>query len=209
MKKLITDFFSAVIAGICIGIGGIVFLSIEDKVIGSVLFSVGLLTILVFKLNLFTGKAPYICMRDLKYSGFVGVVWLGNFAGTFIISFLVRYTTIYNKIAEKCTAIAEVKTSMPIVSLFILGCLCGILMFIAVDTYNKDSYNRNFSATLIVVLCVSVFILSGFEHSVADMFYFMLTLPVKQWILPLIVITFGNVAGGNFFCYTVNALKEA
>ena len=209
MKKLITDFFSAVIAGICIGIGGIVFLSIEDKVIGSVLFSVGLLTILVFKLNLFTGKAPYICTRDLKYSGFVGVVWLGNFAGTFIISFLVRYTTIYNKIAEKCTAIAEVKTSMPIVSLFILGCLCGILMFIAVDTYNKDSYNRNFSATLIAVLCVSVFILSGFEHSVADMFYFMLTLPVKQWILPLIVITFGNVAGGNFFCYTVNALKEA
>ena len=161
MKKLITDFFSAVIAGICIGIGGIVFLSIEDKVIGSVLFSVGLLTILVFKLNLFTGKAPYICMRDLKYSGFVGVVWLGNFAGTFIISFLVRYTTIYNKIAEKCTAIAEVKTSMPIVSLFILGCLCGILMFIAVGfiSYPNMVLQETMSTSSVVLCCLLV--LSG------------------------------------------------
>jgi uncharacterized integral membrane protein len=41
------------------------------------------------------------------------------------------------------------------------------------------------------------------------MFYFMLALPVKQWILPLIIITFGNLVGGNIFCYGINKIKEA
>ena len=63
MKKLLKEFCSAVLAGMAISLGGIVFLSVENKVIGSLLFAVGLLTILAFKLNLFTGKAPYICQN--------------------------------------------------------------------------------------------------------------------------------------------------
>jgi formate/nitrite transporter FocA (FNT family) len=82
-------------------------------------------------------------------------------------------------------------------------------MYIAVDTFNTQSQDKNCSATLLTVLCVSVFILSNFEHSVADMFYFMLALPVDQWILPLLIITFGNILGGNIFCYLNKQLKEA
>lgn len=209
MKKYLKDFCSAVLAGVAIGLGGVVFLSIENKVIGSLLFAVGLLTILAFKLNLFTGKAPYLCQNDLKYCGFVGIVWLGNFVGTAISALLIRYTKIYNLIINKCTALAEAKVADSLASLFILGIFCGILMYIAVDTFNKQGQEKNFSATLTTVFCVSVFILSSFEHSVADMFYFILALPIEKWILPLVVITFGNVVGGNIFCFLINKLKEA
>jgi formate/nitrite transporter FocA (FNT family) len=209
MIKYLKDFCSAVLAGIAISCGCVVFLLVESKIMGSLLFAVGLLTILAFKLNLFTGKAPYICQNKIKYCGFVGIVWLGNFAGTALSTLLIKGTRVYEMIFSKCLTIAEVKISDSLLSLFILGIFCGILMYIAVDTFNTQSQDKNFSTTLLTVLCVSVFILSNFEHSIADMFYFMLTLPLNQWILPLIIITFGNILGGNLFCYLNKLLKEA
>lgn len=209
MKKLLKDFCSAFLAGIAVGVGGIVFLSVENKVMGSVLFAVGLLTILAFKLNLFTGKAPYICQNNIKYSGFVGIVWLGNFTGAASTAGLIRLTNVYDKIIDKCLTITEAKLSGSLLSLFILGIFCGILMYIAVDTYNKQGQYKNFSATILTIFCISTFILAGFEHSIADMFYFMLALPIKVWILPLVVITAGNLVGGNIFCLLSNkVLKE-
>ena len=208
MKKYLKEFCSAILAGVAISIGGIVFLSVDNKITGSLLFALGLLTILAFKLNLFTGKAPYICQNEIKYCGFVGVVWLGNLVGTGISALLIRYTRMYSSIIERATTLAEVKSTDSLISLFILGIFCGILMYIAVDTFNKQGQEKNFSATITTVLCVSVFILSGFEHSVADMFYFMLVLPAENWIIPLIVITFGNIIGGNMFCLLTNKIKE-
>lgn len=209
MKKHIKEFCSAVLAGVSISVGGVVFLSVDNKVIGSLLFALGLLTILAFKLNLFTGKAPYICQNKLPYCGFVGVVWLGNLVGTGISALLIRYTRVYNSIISRATTLAEAKITDNLISLFILGIFCGILMYIAVDTFTKQSQEKNFSATILTILCVSVFILSGFEHSIADMFYFILTLSIEKWIIPLIIITFGNVIGGNMFCLLTNKIKEA
>lgn len=201
MKNYFKDLVLAILAGVAISIGCIVFLSVENSVAGSILFSVGLLTVLAFGLNLFTGKAPYICKNKPGYIGFALLVWLGNFIGTGLTATLIRFTKIYGKIIERCTAVAQGKAGDSLISLFILGALCGIMMYIAVDTFNKQGKEKNFSSALIVVFCVSVFILAGFEHSVADMFYFMLSLSVKEWILPLIVITLGNVVGGNIFCF--------
>lgn len=209
IKKHLKNFCSAVLAGIAISLGCVVFLSIENKIIGSLLFSVGLLTILAFRLNLFTGKAPYICENKISYLAFTGLVWLGNFVGTTLSAVIIRYTRIYNNIIDRCTTIANAKTSDSLISLFILGLFCGMLMYIAVDTFNKQSLDKNFSATAQTILCVSVFILSNFEHSIADMFYFILALPIEQWLLPLIVITFGNVVGGNIFCFSNKIIKEA
>ena len=57
MKKTSGMFVRAVCAGASIALGGTVFLAVENKVVGSFLFSVGLLTVLVFGFDLFTGKA--------------------------------------------------------------------------------------------------------------------------------------------------------
>lgn len=208
MVKYVKEFAFAVLAGMAISVGCVVFLSVQNPVAGSILFSVGLLTVLVFKLNLFTGKAPYIVKNKPSYIGFTALVWLGNFAGTAISALLVHFTKINGKIIERCTSVAQSKADDSLLSLFILGIFCGIMMYIAVDTFINQSEKKNFSSALIVVFCVSVFILAGFEHSVADMFYFMLALPIKKWILPLIVITLGNVVGGNLFCLLTKMKRE-
>ena len=206
--KYLQDFFLSVLAGIAISIGCIVFLTIENPVMGSLLFSIGLLTVLKFKLNLFTGKAPYICKNEPSYILFTFLVWLGNFVGMGISSFLIGQTRIKEKIIDRCISIAEVKIQDNLLSLFILGVFCGAMMYIAVDTYINQSKEKNFTSGLVVVLCVSVFILAGFEHSIADMFYFMLALPVQKWIVPLLAITAGNVVGGNIFCIITHPPKK-
>ncbi len=208
MVKHLKEFSFAVLAGMAISIGCVVFLSVENAVAGSILFAVGLLTVLVFKLNLFTGKAPYMCKNKPAYWGFCALVWLGNFVGTGISAGLIRLTRVYDKIIDRCTSVATTKVNDDLLSLFILGIFCGIMMYIAVDTFINQGAEKNFSSSIVVVFCVAVFILAGFEHSVADMFYFMLSLPISKWILPLVVITLGNIVGGNIFCLLTKIKRD-
>jgi len=76
MKKL-NDFLMAVLAGAVISIGGTVFLSLENKVLGSLFFCIGLFMVCTLGLNLYTGKVCYLPGKKWDYVGFVGLVWLG------------------------------------------------------------------------------------------------------------------------------------
>ena len=77
MKKL-NDFLMAVLAGAAISIGGTVFLSLDNKVLGALFFCVGLFMVCTLGLNLYTGKVCYLPGKKWDYVGFVGLVWLGN-----------------------------------------------------------------------------------------------------------------------------------
>lgn len=55
LKKFFKIFVPAVYSGLCIGIGGMVYLNCENKVVGAFMFCIGLLTILLFGFNLYTG----------------------------------------------------------------------------------------------------------------------------------------------------------
>ena len=52
---------------------------------------------------------------------------------------------------------------------------------------------------MILVLCVGAFIVCGFEHSIADAFYFSLSSDIPSTIVPLLLITLGNTIGGLLF----------
>ena len=84
IKEYLSTFILAVCAGMCIGVGGTVYLMCTSKLLGAVLFSIGLLTILVFGLKLFTGMSGYLlgAQTKLKYILTLFVVWVGNFTGT-------------------------------------------------------------------------------------------------------------------------------
>ena len=83
MERL-RQFISAIIAGFLIGMGGTVFLAQDNKALGSFLFAVGLFTIVVFQLHLFTGKIGYLPHQKPIYLIELAITWLGNLAGTFI-----------------------------------------------------------------------------------------------------------------------------
>ncbi len=191
MKKTI---LLAILAGICIGLGGTVYLSVENKVVGAALFSIGLLTILAFGFNLFTGKVGYALENNWTYIGTLAEIWLGNLIGTGLVALLVRFTRVYDTLAPKVKSIVEAKLSDNPISILLLAIGCGMCMFIAVDQYKKQ---HSMVKALFVIFPVMVFILCSFEHCIANMFYFALagSFTLKTLVY-LIVMTVGNSIGG-------------
>lgn len=192
MKETGNIFCRAVMAGLGIAMGGIVYLSVENQVIGAFLFVIGLYEIVLNGLFLYTGKVGYLVVEKKKkeYLLLLLVTWLGNLVGTALGAFGALNTRI-SGIVSKAESICAVKMGDNPLSIFILAVFCGILMYIAVDGY-KEKGNP-----VILFLGVSVFILSGFEHCIANMFYFSLAgaWSVKA-IVYLLIMTIGNSIGG-------------
>ena len=188
--KHVRLFLSALLAGVAIGIGGAVFLSVESSIVGAVLFSVGLYDICALGLHLFTGKVGYLVGESPAYLCQLAVIWAGNFAGTGLTALALRASRAAS-IAARAYAMCETKLGDGLLSLFLLAGFCGLLRFIAVDGYKRTQN------PLILVLCVAVFILCGFEHCIADMFYFAVSGTLgAHALVRLAVITLGNSAGG-------------
>lgn len=189
IKKYVHMFALAVLAGIAIGIGGTVYLSMENKTAGALMFTVGLYTICVHGLNLYTGKVGYLVSEPAGYLAHLAVIWLGNLAGTGLTAAAVSQTRI-SGIGELAAAVCEGKLNDQLHSLFLLAVFCGFLMFAAVDGYKATG------SPVILFLGVAAFILCGFEHCIADMFYFFAG---GVWSVPaavrILVITLGNSAG--------------
>lgn len=197
MKDIFTYLIKGILAGIMIAIGGTVFLSTENKIIGSIFFSIGLFIICTKELNLFTGKIGYIFDKNLKYTLEVFITLLGNFIGTFISANILKYTRIYSNISRKAINICNIKLNDNLISILILSIFCGILMYLAVNGYKtiKDDFGKYAS----IFLAVIVFILCGFEHSIANMYYFSIAnLWSSNSFIYLLIMILGNSIGGVF-----------
>lgn len=195
MKKL-ADFLYAIMAGAFIAMGGVVFLSLYNKIVGAFMFSLGLFAVCTLKYNLFTGKVGYLFCNDVKtYLPWCLMVWVGNLVGSIIVAELVRLTRVAPGIIEKSTKLVQVKADDTLISLFVLGIFCNIMVVHAVDQYLNNPHE--IGKYLGIVMSIMVFILCGFEHCIADMFYIqMARMWNSQTIIALIVITLGNVLGG-------------
>ena len=195
MKKL-ADFLYAIMAGAFIAMGGVVFLSLNNKIVGAFMFSLGLFAVCTLKYNLFTGKVGYLFNNDVKTSlPWCLMVWVGNLVGSIIVAELVRLTRVAPGIIEKSTKLVQVKADDSLISLFVLGIFCNIMVVHAVDQYLNNPHEVG--KYLGIVMSIMVFILCGFEHCIADMFYIqMARMWNSQTIIALIVITLGNILGG-------------
>ena len=195
MKKF-ADFLYAIMAGAFIAMGGVAFLSLNNKIVGAFMFSLGLFAVCTLKYNLFTGKVGYLFCNDVKtYLPWCLMVWVGNLVGSIIVAELVRLTRVAPGLIEKSTKLVQVKADDTLISLFVLGIFCNIMVVHAVDQYLNNPHE--IGKYLGIIMSIMVFILVGFEHSIADMFYIQLArMWNSQTIIALIVITLGNVLGG-------------
>lgn len=195
MKCNIEILIKSILAGIMIGIGGTIYLSLDNKIVGSILFAIGLFIIVVYSFNLYTGKIGYLINNfNKKYIRELIITLIGNFIGTFFVGFILRYTRIYNMISEKAKTLADIKLNDTLISILILSFFCGILMYLAVNTYKEV---KDIGKYLAVFLGVIVFILCEFEHCIANMYYFSVS---STWslntLLYLLVMILGNSLGG-------------
>lgn len=192
MKEL---WIQSILAGICIGIGGTFFLAIDNKVIGALFFTLGLFTIVTRGFHLFTGRIGYVLDNPASYSASLLITWIGNLIGTNLVSLGIHFSRSASSFQEKAASMCEIKIHDSLLSLFILGIFCNILMYIAVDGFRTNSHECGKYIGLF--LCVAGFILAGFEHCIADMFYFgMANAWSVRTVICLLIITAGNIVGG-------------
>ena len=195
MKYNIEILIKSILAGIMIGIGGTIYLSLDNKIVGSILFAIGLFIIVVYSFNLYTGKIGYLINNfNKKYIRELIITLIGNFIGTLFVGFILKYTRIYTMISETAKTLADIKLNDTLISILILSFFCGILMYLAVNTYKEV---KDIGKYLAVFLGVIVFILCGFEHCIANMYYFSVS---STWslntLLYVLVMILGNSLGG-------------
>ncbi len=189
MKKSLHILSGSIAAGMLVGIGGTVYLSCENKAVGAVLFSVALLAICMFSLYLFTGKIGYLA-TDRSLTNVLSLITglVGNAVGASCTGFLIKICR--GGLIEKATTICTAKLEQSYLQTFLLAAFCGVLMYTAVEIY------RSKGSALGIIICIPVFILSGFEHSVADMFYFSLSsLSPARPIIFILFAVLGNAVG--------------
>lgn len=197
IKTILSQVANGVLAGMMIGIGGCVSLSCDNKYIGSLLFALGLFAIVQFGFGLYTGRVGYIPLRKPVY--LLECLWtlVGNALGTFIDAALLKFTRIAPAITEKALSSVDTKLADSPLSAFILAVFCGILMFVAVDNARiSREEGGHVEKTLGILFPVMVFILCGFNHCIADMFYIFLTGKITGAGVYLPVVILGNSLGG-------------
>ncbi len=189
-------FRSSILSGIAVGIAGWGYLAFPN-IIGAVLFSFGLLTVVHYKLKLYTGTAGFVALRrsdgSSRWIGAIGellLILFGNIVGCMLVSLLTRMSPL--DLGASAQAILESRMAIGPLRAGLLAIGCGFIMTTVV-TFAREG------KPLALLFGVPLFINCGFPHCLADAFYYM-TVPVSytgSHLLELAVL-YPSLVVGNF-----------
>lgn len=168
----------SILSGILVGLGVVSQFQIQNAYISAMLFSLALLTIIECNLKLYTGKIGFFKLSEIKN---LIMILLCNLIGVMIPIFSL---ILKNEIREKIINISNMKFSIGYIELFLYAFMCGVLMFVAV--YCKKP--------IITIFCIMTFILSGYEHCIADFPYLFINFNIEH-LLKFLCIVLGNSLG--------------
>ncbi|HEX5362211.1 MAG TPA: formate/nitrite transporter family protein [Fluviicoccus sp.] len=225
---LLTMLMLGILAGAFIGLGSLGFVMVKSdpalsfavvQLLGGAVFSLGLFLVLVAGAELFTGNNLLVmAWADGKISsGELLRNWLvvgfGNLigaAGLALLVFLSRHADLNGgAIAAQYLKIAAAKAALPPETAFFRGVLCNVLVCMAV--WMAFAGRSVTDKALAVFLPVTLFVAAGFEHSIANMFFFPMamllqadgTVPAEPAITlagflgNLAPVILGNLVGGS------------
>lgn len=187
----------SILAGVSISIGAMIFLSLKQISLpfSAIFFTVGLLLVLWYGFDLYTGKIGYLSsVKDIKTMAWI---LFGNFIGCCLM-----FAVSGGPLGATATAIMAAKYELNLFEVFVRAVVCGILIYVAVDQF-KDKNNK--TAPLITI---PAFILAGAEHCVADACYLFAGLAFEWITIPfMIVVILGNAVGSIAFHQILRRLK--
>lgn len=186
------DALKAILAGIAIGIGGVLYLKIGG-VIGALMFSIGLLTVVCYSLRLYTGMAGFVD-KPIEFVNLIVALAL-NVLGTWLVSLAMSYGTDVETLRTAASGIIQsrMEGGTPMLNAMLRGIGCGILMTFAVSQ----------KTWFAVVGAVMAFILAGFYHSIADSFYFFMGGMDMEYLKYWGMVVLGNFIGCNISEYRI------
>lgn len=229
----LASFMLAMVAGGSIGLGGMFYTLVAAdttlgfaiaKVLGGVVFALGLSIVMIGGAELFTGNCLIVMAwwnRQIRTGEVIKnwtIVWVGNLVGALGLVFLIYMShhveTNGGIIATAALKIAVAKIQPDMVTIFFKGILCNLLVCLAVWlAYAGRSVADKMAG---MILPVAAFVAAGFEHCVANMYF----LPLA-WVLAhtghvpqgmdvsmitftgilhnIVPATLGNIVGGAGF----------
>ncbi len=206
----------SVLAGAFIGIGAAAYTMVmtgadasfgPSRFLGGVVFSLGLILVIVGGAELFTGNALMVMatvdglITPAEMSRNWALVYAGNLAGAVGLALVMSWTGILDgPSGTTAVAIAQAKVSLDWSQAFFRGVLCNMLVCLAVWlTLAARSVSGKILA---IVWPISCFVLLGLEHSIANMYLIpqgMLAgarIEVSAFAYNLLFVTLGNIVGG-------------
>ena len=171
------------LAGLLISLGATAFLTVDNKIVGALLFSIGLTAVILLEANLYTGKIGYVNSKAKLVSA--ALILIQNLLVALVCG-LIFYST-KNNICENLWLNKLTKSWYE----FLFDSIgCGICIYLSVELYKKTG------SIFVIVLGVLVFILSGFEHCIADIFYLSASMSFDlKSILYILIAIIGNSIG--------------
>lgn len=170
----------------------------DGRIVGSLLFSLGMFVILAFEMKLFTGLIPKIPHTNIKKLWQLPVCLIGNVIGVYLVYLLVGQTFLSNEVIALSSSSIFAKISLDNWALSALcsGILCGILITLSVLSVDH-SHKKGLSANVGVMFPIIVFVFCGFDHSIANMFYFFCLGELSWRVVGYVTLTIvGNLIGG-------------
>ena len=192
-------FRSSILAGIAIGCGGFGFLAsgIQGEaygpLFGSILFCFGLMTVVAYKLALYTGTAGFIKKNEI---GQLFLILAGNITGCFIVGLVSRLSPM--DIQTAAENVLKLRLERGPLRCGLLGVPCGFMMTTAVTFARRQHY-------IPLLLAVPLFIVCGFTHCIADAFYYscvpfeFLKEHALHTLFVYVSIVLGNLVGCNLY----------
>ena len=212
VKTLLKTYLSGFYAGLCVVLAAMIYLvltSLGLRPLGSILFSVGLIIIVIFNLALYTGKIGYAFAKDGPTFLDLLMTFVGNATGVVVVGFLLsllRYSG-WDALFDVVDGIAlsrAIGTGEAWYMAIINGFFCGVLVFLAIHIHKTAK--RTWVKYVGLVFFISAFVVLGTEHCLANMFFFSIG---GSWntalLLNVILVIIGNSLGA-MFAYMLNYL---
>lgn len=224
MKNAGKTILFGVYAGLAIGFGGLLNIisnslldsaPIWGRVLGSFLFPIGLTLVCFLGLNLFTGKIGYVLDNKKDYLVYLGLVYLGNLIGALLLGLfcllVFQGTEIQATAFEigfgKIKVLNEFKF-LPMVKMFAGSVLCGVCVYVAVFCFKL--FKQWWLKIIGIFVPIFIFVFFGFNHCVANMFYFAFGWNYGNPLsyLNLLIVTLGNSIGAIALNELIKAFKK-
>lgn len=188
------------------------------KLVSALVFPAGLAMVVLCGAELFTGNSLMVIpllSRRIRLSGMLKnwlFVYLGNFAGSVFVAFMAVYSHTFSlfdgALAQSAVSAAAAKAQLGFGDAFLRGVLCNVLVCIAVwSSMVAKSAGGKLAA---LYLPIMLFVLCGFEHSIANMYYipagifaaaeYGIEFAGLGWsglAANLVPVTLGNLVGGG------------
>lgn len=172
------------------------------RLLAGIVFSLGLILVIVGGAELFTGDSLMIvacASRRITLAALIRawiLVYIGNIAGAIGTALLVFLAAQHEfgggAVGKTALAIASAKAALPTVQLFFLAVLCNVLVCLAV--WMSFGARSTADKVLVIVPPVAAFIAAGFEHSIANLYLLPYGMMIKAWAAHEFWIAIGQTA---------------